>query len=60
MRALLSNVASDNPQQGASTITMQVAKNEFLGGIERDFRYKVLQIHYAMMLENKYTKDQIL
>ena len=60
VRAVLSNVASDNPQQGASTITMQVAKNEFLGGIDRDFRYKALQIHYAMMLENQYTKDQIL
>ena len=60
VRAVLSNVASDNPQQGASTITMQVAKNEFLGGIDRDFRYKALQIHYAMMLENEYTKDQIL
>ena len=60
VRAVLSNVASDSPQQGASTITMQVAKNEFLGGIDRDFRYKALQIHYAMMLENQYTKDQIL
>ena len=59
-RATLSNVASDAPQQGASTITMQVAKNEFLAGLERDFRYKLLQIHYAMMLENKFTKDQIL
>ncbi len=60
VRAVLSNVASDSPQQGASTITMQVAKNEFLGGIDRDFRYKALQVHYAMMLENQYTKDQIL
>ena len=60
VRAALSNVASDVAQQGASTITMQVAKNEFLGGIDRDFRYKVLQIHYAMMLENEYTKDEIL
>ena len=59
VRAVLSNVASDNPQQGASTITMQVAKNEFLGGIDRDFRYKALQIHYAMMLENQYSKDAI-
>ena len=59
VRAMLSNVASDAPQQGASTITMQVAKNEFLGGIERNFRYKALQIHYAMMLENQYTKDEI-
>ena len=60
VRATLSNFASDVPQQGASTITMQVAKNDFLGGLERDGRYKVLQIHYAMMLENQYTKDQIL
>jgi membrane peptidoglycan carboxypeptidase len=60
VRAVLSNVASDAPQQGASTITMQVAKNEFLGGIDRNFRYKVLQIHYAMMLENQYSKDEIL
>ena len=60
VRAMLSNVASDAPQQGASTISMQVAKNEFLGGIDRNFRYKALQIHYAMMLENQYTKDQIL
>ena len=59
VRAMLSNVASDAPQQGASTITMQVAKNEFLGGIDRNFRYKSLQIHYAMMLENQYTKDEI-
>ena len=60
VRAMLSNVASDAPQQGASTISMQVAKNEFLGGIDRNFRYKTLQIHYAMMLENQYSKDQIL
>jgi penicillin-binding protein 1A len=60
VRAALSNVASDAPQQGASTITMQVAKNEFLGGLERNLRYKVLQIHYAMMLENAYPKDEIL
>ena len=39
---------------------MQVAKNEFLAGLDRDFRYKLLQIHYAMMLENEFTKDQIL
>lgn len=59
-RATVSNVASDASQQGASTITMQVAKNEYLGGFARDFRYKVLQIHYALMLERRYTKDEIL
>lgn len=59
-RASVSNVASGAAQQGASTITMQVAKNEFLGGFERDFRYKLLQIHYALMLERRFSKDEIL
>lgn len=60
VRATLSNFASEAPQQGASTITMQVVKNDFLAGLERDGRYKVLQIHYARMLEKKLTKQQIL
>lgn len=59
-RATVSNVASEAAEQGASTITMQVAKNEFLGGMDRDLRYKLLQIHYALMLERKYTKQEIL
>jgi membrane peptidoglycan carboxypeptidase len=60
VRAALSNFASDAPQQGASTITMQVVKNDFLAGLERDGRYKLLQIHYALMLEREHSKDQIL
>jgi penicillin-binding protein 1A len=59
-RATLSNFASDAPQQGASTITMQVVKNDFLAGLERDGRYKILQIVYAMRLEKEKTKDEIL
>ena len=59
-RATLSNFASDAPQQGASTITMQVVKNDFLAGLERDGRYKLLQIHYARMLEKELSKEQIL
>jgi membrane peptidoglycan carboxypeptidase len=59
-RATLSNFASDAPQQGASTITMQVAKNDFLAGLDRDGRYKALQIIYAMRLERELTKEQIL
>jgi penicillin-binding protein 1A len=59
-RATLSNFASDAPQQGASTITMQVVKNDFLAGLERDGRYKLLQIHYARMLEKQLSKEQIL
>lgn len=60
MRALLSNFANDAPTQGASTITQQVVKNEFLTGLPRDGRYKVLQAHFATMLEKKMSKDQIL
>ncbi len=59
-RATLSNFASDAPQQGASTITMQVVKNDFLAGLERDGRYKLLQVHYALMLDRQMSKDEIL
>ena len=59
-RALLSNFASDAPVQGASTITQQVVKNEYLAGLPRDGRYKLLQAHYALMLEKVMTKDEIL
>ncbi len=60
MRALLSNFSSDAPRQGASTITQQVVKNEFLAGLPRDARYKALQAHYAVMLEKQMTKGEIL
>ncbi|MGI9645815.1 MAG: transglycosylase domain-containing protein, partial [Ilumatobacteraceae bacterium] len=59
-RAMLSNFSSDAPLQGASTITMQVVKNDFLAGLERDGRYKGLQTHYALMLEKELTKEEIL
>lgn len=59
-RATLSNFASDAPQQGASTITMQVVKNDFLAGLERDGRYKLLQMHYARMLEKEIDKEAIM
>jgi len=59
-RATLSNFASDAPQQGASTITMQVVKNDYLAGLERDGRYKLLQIVYALRLEREVPKDQII
>ena len=58
-RAILSNTQS-GAKQGASTITMQVVKNEFLAGFERDGRYKVLQARYAAMLEKQVSKRTIL
>jgi penicillin-binding protein 1A len=60
MRATLSNFASEGPVQGASTITMQVVKNDYMAGFPRDGRYKLLQITYAVRLEKQKTKDEIL
>jgi penicillin-binding protein 1A len=60
VRAILSNVSSGSTGQGASTITQQVVKNEFLGGFAKDGRYKVLQARYATLLEKKITKQAIL
>ncbi len=60
IRAVMSNFSTDSPQQGASTITMQVVKNDYLAGLERDGRYKVLQITYAVRLEKQRTKNEIL
>ena len=60
MRATLSNFASEGPVQGASTITMQVVKNDYMAGFPRDGRYKLLQITYAVRLEKQKSKDEIL
>jgi penicillin-binding protein 1A len=59
-RATLSNFASEGPIQGASTITMQVVKNDYMAGFERDGRYKLLQVTYAVRLEKHKTKEEIL
>ena len=58
-RATLSNFEG-GARQGASTITQQVVKIEYLGGLERDGRYKLLQIIYALRLEKERTKEEIL
>ena len=58
-RATLSNFEG-GARQGASTISQQVVKVEYLGGLERDGRYKLLQIVYALRLEKERTKDEIL
>lgn len=60
IRATLSNFESGSARQGASTITQQVVKNEYLAGLPRDGRYKVLQARYAALLEKQATKAQIL
>ena len=54
VRATLSNFSSDSPQQGASTITMQVVEERVpRPASSATARYKLLQVHYAMMLERQ-------
>lgn len=59
-RASFANFALDSARQGASTITQQVVKNEYLAGMPRDGRYKILQARYATMLEKQAPKEKIL
>lgn len=59
MRAALSNVTSGGAREGASTITMQVARNFFLSS-EKTISRKFSEVLLAMKIEHSLTKDQIL
>jgi penicillin-binding protein 1A len=58
LRAGLANF-SEARSQGASTITMQVARNFYLS-TEKTFTRKIYEILLAMKIENLLTKEQIL
>ena len=58
MRAGIANL-SGLGSQGASTITMQVAKNFYLS-TEKTFTRKIYEILLALKIENLLSKDQIL
>jgi len=58
-RAGLSNFLSKSRSQGASTITMQVARNFFLTP-EKTYTRKLKEILLAFHLERALTKDEIL
>ena len=60
VRATLANFQYSSTRQGASTITQQVVKNEYLSGLPRDGRYKILQARYAVMLEKQVPKRKIV
>jgi len=60
-RAGLRNLATGEIQQGASTITQQVARNLFEEvGTEETLRRKVREARVAMKLERVYSKEEIL
>lgn len=59
MRAALSNFVSGGARQGASTITMQVARNFFLSK-EKTLTRKFNEMLLAFKIEHSLSKDQIL
>ena len=59
LRAALANYRSGASQQGASTITMQVARNFFLSP-EKTYTRKIREILLSLRLEQILTKDEIL
>jgi penicillin-binding protein 1A len=59
LRAVLHNFSAGSARQGASTITMQVARNFFLTK-EKTFHRKFNEALLAFKIEHSLTKDQIL
>jgi membrane peptidoglycan carboxypeptidase len=61
LRALVRNVRAGEIEQGASTITQQLARNVFATiGTEETLARKVQEARVAMRLEEEYTKEEIL
>ena len=58
-RAVMTDLTRGRADQGASTITQQLAKNMFLSQ-DRTFERKAQELAYAVQLERRYTKKQIL
>ncbi len=59
VRAALANVKQGGSAQGASTITMQVARNYFLTR-EKTYTRKLREVLLSLRLERALSKDQIL
>src|SRR5215207_9497458 len=59
-RAFLRNVKDKKTVQGASTITMQLARNSFDGLNDKTMNRKLTEIMLARRIEAEKTKDEIL
>ncbi|MEK5037471.1 transglycosylase domain-containing protein [Sporosarcina sp. FSL K6-3457] len=59
VRAFAVNTATDDLQQGASTITQQVVRMRFLS-TEKTYERKLTELFYATELEKQTTKEAIL
>lgn len=59
-RATVRNIKDRRVVQGASTITMQLARNSYPDLNDRSFHRKMLEMMLARRIEGYWTKDQIL
>lgn len=59
-RAIGENFKSGGKAQGASTITMQVARNIVLEDLDKNFMRKFKEMLLALQIERDFSKDQIL
>jgi penicillin-binding protein 1A len=58
LRAALTNLRAGGIRQGASTITMQVARDMFLSP-RRDMKRKMSEIYISLLMESEFTKEEI-
>lgn len=58
-RAIVTNLTSGRVVQGGSTLTQQLAKNLYLGP-ERTLKRKAQEAVLALILESRFTKNEIL
>ncbi|MDF2891489.1 MAG: penicillin-binding protein family [Clostridia bacterium] len=57
--AIKADIKEGRAAQGGSTITQQLIKKVYLTD-EKVFKRKVIEMYYAIQLERRFTKDQIL
>jgi penicillin-binding protein 1A len=59
LRALVTNILQGGIQEGASTITQQLAKNLFFS-YDRTWTRKIKELFVALQLERQFSKDRLL
>jgi penicillin-binding protein 1A len=58
LRAAVANLKAGGIRQGASTITMQVARDMFLTP-RRDMKRKMSEIYISLLMESQFSKEEI-
>ncbi|MGC1388148.1 MAG: penicillin-binding protein 1A [Steroidobacteraceae bacterium] len=58
LRAALANARAGGIRQGASTITMQVARDMFLSP-RRDMKRKMSEVYISLLMESEFSKEEI-